>query len=164
MIGSAVFDPTGAYRYLLTRRWLAFAPPVVFVMLNPSTATAEADDPTVRRAIAFAQSWGYGGLDVLNIFAYRSKAPHTLKGVRDPVGPENNRYIQDVTAKPGRIVVAWGEWGRLQHRDTAVLTLLKNRPLHCLGTTHAGHPRHPLYVAADTRPIPFVPTTEGTPP
>jgi hypothetical protein len=161
MIGSAVFDLTGAYRYLLTRRWLPFAPPAVFVMLNPSTAPAETDDPTVRRAIAFAQAWGFGGLDVLNLFAYRSTDPHSLETVSDPVGPENNRYLEEVTAKADRIVVAWGEGGRLHDRETAVLTLLKDRSLHCLGRTHAGHPRHPLYVAADTSPISFVPTTEG---
>ena len=95
MIKSAEIDPTGLYRYSLYRGWETNAPKrIAFVMLNPSRADATNDDPTLCRCISFARSWGYGSLEVVNLFAYRASKPEELKTVTDPVGSENDRYIQ----------------------------------------------------------------------
>ena len=87
----ADFDPTGVYRYSLWREWDARAPAVAFVMLNPSTADAGKDDPTIRRCASFARSWGYGSLEVVNLFAYRASEPKRLRQTPDPIGPANDR-------------------------------------------------------------------------
>jgi hypothetical protein len=161
-IPGATFDPTGAYRYALWRVWDAKRPPLVFVMLNPSTADGWRVDPTIRRCMGFAQSWGYGALTVVNLFAFRATCPRTLRQADDPIGPANDLHLRNAVASAAAVVFAWGNHGCLHERDRAVLTLLlaqKRRAfpaLCCLGTTSAGQPRHPLYVRADTVPQPFV--------
>ena len=150
---AAVFDTSGVFRYRLTRRWLPFAPPAVFICLNPSTATETTNDPTVRRIIGYCQRWGFGGLDLFNIFGLRSTDPKGLRDVADPGGPENDRYIREGTERAALIVVAWGDDGAFQHRGAAVLRLLHDRMLSCLGMTQAGHPKHPLYLPGNAMPI-----------
>lgn len=151
----ALFDASGVYRYRLTRVWTPDAPRVVFVMLNPSTADAVRDDPTIRRCIGLARSWGYGRLEVVNLFAYRSSAPKTLLVARDPIGPENDDYLRQAAAEAALVVAAWGNVGALMERDRVVLDMLAPRSLHCLGLTLRGQPRHPLYVRGDTLPVPW---------
>jgi hypothetical protein len=125
---------------------------VLFVMLNPSIADATTDDPTLRRCLAFARTWGFGYLDVCNLFAHRSAHPDVLKAVADPVGPRNDRVIAEVAARANRIVVAWGARGSLRDRAERVLSaILTQPPLHCFGRTCAGEPRHPLYLPQTTR-------------
>ncbi|BDA75123.1 hypothetical protein CAL7716_092890 [Calothrix sp. PCC 7716] len=97
----------GDYRYLLSRKWDASKPKITFVMLNPSTADANQDDPTLRKCINFAQSLGYGSLKVVNLFAYRATKPCELRKVADPVGPKNNYYIQLATRRASLVIVAW---------------------------------------------------------
>ena len=131
---------------------------VVFIMLNPSTATAEQDDATIRRCIGFARSWpGYGKLTVLNLFAFRATRPKALKLSADPIGKLNNDAIYIHTDQADLIVCAWGVHGALYDRGEQVVKGLQARglELHCLGLTKDGHPRHPLYVAGNTEPIPF---------
>lgn len=154
----ATIDPSNRYRYALQREWDPDAPRVAFVMLNPSTADATQDDPTIRRCIGFARSWGYGALEVVNLFAYRTTDPEALRRVPDPVGPENDRYILRARHRARETLVAWGNRGVLLGRDRAVLRLLLRGKgaVRCLGLTQAGHPRHPLYVRGDTIPVPFV--------
>ncbi len=123
-------------------------------MLNPSTADAERDDPTIRRCAGFARSWGFGGMTVVNLFALRATDPARLRRARDPVGRDNDRHIA-AAASAGLVVVAWGVHGRLGERDRAVLALLSGCRPGCLGTTRGGHPRHPLYLPAATRCRPF---------
>ncbi len=149
----ACFDPTGLYRYSLWREWDATAPRVGFVMLNPSRADAVVNDPTIRRCMGFARSWGYGSLEVMNLFAYRTTDPKSLSLVAEPIGTENDAHLVRLTQRTERIIVAWGNWGRLQGRDRQVLQLLSAASLHCLGTTKLGQPRHPLYLKADVTPI-----------
>lgn len=149
----AIFDPTGTYRYLLKRSW-SCAPQIGFVMLNPNRADATIDDPTIRRCVGFAKSWGYGGLEVVNLFAYRAKTPTLLKQAADPVGPDNDHYLLTLTERVETIVLAWGNWGALRGRDRAVIELLNShQALYCLGTTQTGQPRHPLYLKRETRLI-----------
>lgn len=157
----ATFDPSQTYRYRLWRCWQEHAARVVFVMLNPSTADGTHNDPTIRRCLGFAQSWGFGSLEVVNLFAYRTPDPAVLRQVRDPVGAENDFYLQAAIAQADQVLLAWGNSGSLQGRDRTVLQLLHSRgdrrhpPLHCLGLTRAGQPRHPLYAPGSLQPILF---------
>ena len=156
MIESAVIDSTEKYRYLLTRIWDEDLPLAVFIMLNPSTADAEHDDPTIRRCIGFAKDWGYGGIKVVNVFAYRATNPKELLNVIDPIGPDNYKYIKNAVANAGIVVAAWGATylkNRQAYKDA--INTIRNAgidKIYCLGTTNSGHPRHPLYVRGDTKP------------
>lgn len=155
-MGTAIYSPCRRYRYELTRRW-GSGGPCVFLMLNPSTATEFENDPTVRRAIGFAQAWGFGALTVLNLFALRSTDPAALRKVEDPVGPDNDETIRRVAAGAGALICAWGVHGRLFGRDRAVGELLadveRRPPLECLGSTLGGEPKHPLYLRNDARRV-----------
>ena len=150
--GGAQFSDCGLYRYRLSRTWNSWEPPALFVMLNPSTATADADDPTIKRCTRFAQRWGYGGLTVGNLFGYRATSPALLRTVDDPVGPDNDNALRELQLDAGITVVAWGAQGGLYRRDRAVLDLLDG-PVSCLGLTASNQPRHPLYVPKLTRPV-----------
>lgn len=151
---SAVISPDGVYRYLLTRRW-AVGPLATFVMLNPSTADHETDDPTVRRCMGFARRWGLPGVRVVNLYAYRAASPVQLWTAADPVGPAADRWLQLAAAARGPLVAAWGAAARSDRVD-AVLQLPGMTELVALGVTKDGHPSHPLYLpaAAALRPWP----------
>lgn len=152
----AIFDPTHTYRYSLWREWNANAPKVGFIMLNPSSADAEKNDPTIRRCIGFAQAWGYGYLEVVNLFAYRATHLKDLLQATDPIGNQNDRYLSAAMQTAELLVVAWGNWGRFNRRDQAVLQLIsEHRQVYCLSINQSGQPRHPLYVRSDTLPLPF---------
>lgn len=130
-------------------------------MLNPSTADALLDDPTIRRGIAFAQREGFGGIIVINLCAFRATKPNDMKNAADPVGPLNDgqiRILFELAAASGvPVLAAWGAHGSFRNRDTAVrlMALETGVDLVCLGTTKEGHPRHPLYVASDQPFVPF---------
>ncbi len=149
-----VIDKTGFYRYSLWREWDIDKSKIVFIMLNPSKADASMDDPTLRRCISFAKSWDYGSLIVVNLFAYRSSSPLELRQVDDPVGKQNDRYLKKAIKLADRVVVAWGNNGKLMQRDRLVLELLSklNIQPHCLGITKSGYPHHPLYVLWSKQP------------
>jgi hypothetical protein len=158
----ATFDRTGCYRYSLWREWDAccfadttrVAPKVGFIMLNPSQADDTVDDPTIRRCIGFARAWGYGGMEVVNLFAYRTAHPKNLRQVEDPVGQDNDRYLQSLNQRVDQIVLAWGNWGRLMQRDRAVwLLLAQHSNLYCLGLTKLQQPCHPLYLKKTVAPL-----------
>lgn len=147
---SAVLSPCGTYRYELTRRW-SNRPLVGWVMLNPSTADADVDDPTVRRCIGFAKAWGYGGLVIRNLFALRATDPCELDRHADPVGPDNDTHLSRCKYDD-KTVIAWGARGG--DRGHEVLELLEKqgaRP-HQLAVTDGGQPRHPLYLKAGLVP------------
>ncbi|MGH2490439.1 MAG: DUF1643 domain-containing protein [Candidatus Limnocylindria bacterium] len=123
-------------------------------MLNPSTADDGADDPTIRRCMAFAREWGYGGLEVVNLFALRATDPRRLRRSRDPVGRENDAHIQAAAERAVAMVIAWGAHGPLRDRGSETLEILSPRAqLLALGWTRAGEPRHPLYLRRDVQPI-----------
>lgn len=144
----AVLSPCQRYRYQLTRTWDEKLPAVAFVGLNPSTADANIDDPTVRRCIGFARDWGFGALVLVNLFALRSTEPSKLYSACEPVGPENDRWLQLAGDNAETVVAAWGVHGELHGRCRAVQRLFAN--LKCLGKTRDGHPRHPLYLSKNT--------------
>ncbi|MDD5641915.1 MAG: DUF1643 domain-containing protein [Syntrophales bacterium] len=154
----ARFSPCRTWRYTLHWIWGPDNPLAMFVGLNPSTADEVNDDPTVRRCIRFAKAWGYGGLVMMNAFAFRATDPRVMKAASDPVGPDNDYWLLEMAKiqmqQGAVIVVAWGNHGGYQNRHQTILKLFwfAGVPLHCLGITKTGQPRHPLYVKADTRP------------
>lgn len=165
----------GRYRYRLWREWRGLdsgkrwrwldavdgaAEPLgeplscLFVMLNPSTATADKDDPTIRRCVQFAKREGYDRMDVCNLFAHRATDPREILRMLDkdePYGPRNQATIERAVGDAGVIVCAWGTHGDHLGQDQTVLGWLEgwNVPLKCLGRTSGKHPRHPLYVRGD---------------
>lgn len=145
---SAVFDSARIYRYTLERHW-GDTKPAVFVMLNPSTADAFTEDPTIRRCISFAKREGCGGLIVVNLFALRATDPRALYSHADPVGPLNDGIVYEAHYQGSPVIAAWGTHGALNGRDRAVCSLLEFCDLMALGVTKDGHPRHPLYVPGD---------------
>ncbi len=146
---SAEFSTCGRYRYVLTRIWRERRPIVLFIGLNPSTADAKRDDPTIRRCIGFARRWRCGGVAIVNLFAYRATDPRDLFRVADPVGSYNDAAILAASGRADQIIAAWGRHGRYLGRDAAVLNLLDRAD--CLGRNRDGSPRHPLYLPANSR-------------
>lgn len=144
---SAVSSDCGQYRYMLAR---GTGPRrLIFVMLNPSTADAELDDPTIRRCKAFAAALGYTGIIVLNLYAFRATQPADLWIQSDPIGPRNDAHIEQL-ASGDTVVCAWGVNAKPE-RVAQVAALLREAgaKLTCLGVTKSGAPRHPLYVRVD---------------
>lgn len=148
---SAIISDCLAYRYRLDRVWDDRLQKVAFIMLNPSTADHNEDDPTIRRCIRFAKDWGYGGISVANLFALRATNPISLRMVAAPVGPENDIHIMSVAKECREIVCAWGAHGGLLSRDEAVSRMLTGRNTVSLKLTKDGSPGHPLYIKADAK-------------
>lgn len=180
----ATISKCGKYRYTLWREWrgagldknwqwlggkdpsgerYGFPKNCVFVMLNPSTADGEQDDPTIRRCVGFAKAWGFDRLVVVNLFAFRATEPKTLLALKhddDPVGTENQERIRKIIQDAGLIVCAWGAHGGHMGQDETLLGWLAqdniyDAPIRALGLTKEGHPKHPLYVPAKAALIPF---------
>jgi hypothetical protein len=147
---NAVISACGRYRYVLTRQVGPGQRSATFILLNPSTADASNDDPTIRRCIGFARQWGCGRLVVQNLFAFRATDPADLKRAAEPVGTENRAWFERVLEDrgDGPVVCGWGVHGEHMGQDQIVLgwlEVLGVQPL-ALGVTKDGHPRHPLYV------------------
>jgi hypothetical protein len=160
----AIFDTTATYRYLLWRQWDDRLPAIGFIMLNPSQADATVNDPTIRRCLGFAQRWGYGRLEVVNLFAYRCTRPGALRQVADPIGADNDRHLIALAQRVEHIILAWGNWGSVGDRASDVLSLFDDRSaLFCLAVTQQGQPGHPLYLKNSQMPIPFDLTRRGLP-
>ncbi len=125
-------------------------------MLNPSTADEFTLDPTIRRCVTFARGWGYGAVDVCNLFAMRATSPRILHEADrrgdDPVGPRNDGAIIDAVSCAQRVIVAWGTHGSLGGRAACVTRLVAGAKIYRLGVSADGSPRHPLYLNAGTRP------------
>ncbi len=159
--GTAEYSPCRRYRYTLTRRIdpeLAGddTRTIAFVGLNPSTATATKDDPTVRRCIGYAAREGFGRFVMLNAFGYRATDPADMKACDEPVGRGNDEAIRGVASSADLVVIAWGAHGTHLGRHGALIELLDGvcEP-RCLGVTKAGLPKHPLYLRADAPLVPY---------
>ena len=150
---SAILSDCGAYRYELRRTWDKRRPILLWVGLNPSTADHINDDPTNRRIADFSQRWGYGGYVLANLFAYRSINPKALTEVADPVGPDNDAHLAQLSKAARHTICAWGNHGKRLNRASAVLPLL-DTPM-ALGITKQGQPLHPLYCPANRQPKSF---------
>lgn len=155
--GGAEFSDCGRYRYRLWRHVGRGDDRCAFVMLNPSTADQNTNDPTLLRCIAFAKSWGFGWLEVLNVFAWRSTDPKFLWDVDDPIGPLTDIRIREATQDVSLIVCAWGAHPLAVPRGRVVRELLPDRELHALKLTRDGDPCHPLYQPRNLRPFKFEP-------
>ena len=154
---NAIISVCGQFRYALTRRW-GSGPSALFIMLNPSTAGASVDDPTIRRCIAFAKREGCGGFQVENLYGFRATNPEHMFSQGDAAIGETDRFILLAAANvSGPLICAWGADKRAKQRAQHVTAHLKAcgaTPL-CLGRTKDGSPRHPLYVKGDAPIVPF---------
>lgn len=141
------------FRFALWRIWDASKPYAMFVGLNPSTADEVEGDPTTMRCINYAKSWGYGGLVMANLFAWRATEPKIMLACKDPVGAGNDEWLKKLSKSAGVVVAAWGNGGHYLGRSKQVIELLPD--LYCLKINLSGEPAHPLYLKADLRPIPL---------
>jgi hypothetical protein len=158
---SAILSDCKNYRYSLTRIWDNSKPKVLFIMLNPSTADAEKDDPTIRRCIRFAKDWGYGGLYVVNLFALRATNPKELLAAPFVVGVDNEKWIRKMGSLSDLVICAWGNGSivnKLQKRLDHTWKPLSwiNKPLHYLELSKDGTPKHPLYLSKHLTPRRYV--------
>ena len=167
----ALISECGHYRYSLSR-WVEselqgavdYGPQkgprtCAFIMLNPSLADSQHDDPTIRRCRGFAAREGFERLLVGNLFALRSPSPQALRWAHmpDPIGPDNDEALRQIAKRSATVIAAWGADRMVAGREAAVKRLLhaQGATLMCLGRTKAGHPQHPLYVARDAPLVPF---------
>jgi hypothetical protein len=155
MMKDALITEDTIYRYWLSRIWNEDKPRIIFIMLNPSTADHMIDDPTIKRVIQFSMDWGYGGVYVVNLYAYRSTKPKGLETTSDPVGPENRKHIltliQNKELKVDRVVYAWGNG----EKEPDLLREIVKEPF-CIALSKKGIPRHPLYLKGDLQPTIYV--------
>lgn len=149
----ADISPCGRYRYTLWCAW-GLGAWVNFCCLNPSRADAKVNDPSFTRMVNFAQAWGFDGLIVTNLFAFRATDPRDMKASADPVGPDNNGHLNVAYLNSAMTVAAWGAHGTYLGRDAVVRRMLPR--LHYLRLTKDGHPGHPLYLPASLRPVQWV--------
>ncbi len=154
IVRGATFSPCMRYRYTLTRVWDEDKPRVLFILLNPSVADAEKDDPTNRRGMGFARSWSLGACVFVNLFAFRTPDPKVMRAEAEPVGPDNDLHIVEQAQLADKVVIAWAVGGQHLGRDLAVMRMLRNNGFNDLWRlgkpTRGGHPRYPLYLRADT--------------
>jgi hypothetical protein len=159
MIRSANFSSCRTWRYALWRRWdedgCDYA---MFIGLNPSTADETNDDPTIRRCIGYAKAWGYSGLCMTNLFAYRATNPQDMFDSAQAgipvVGADNDQWLRDCAERAGIVVAAWGAHGTFLGRAAEVIAMLPN--LHYLRLTKGGAPGHPLYLPKTLTPVRMV--------
>jgi hypothetical protein len=125
----------------------------MFICLNPSIADGNTDDPTLRRLMGFAYQWGFGGLYLGNLFAFRSTSPVALHKSINIIGPDNNQHLLTMSLFCSKVVFAWGNHGNLNNRDQQVVEMFGEAA--CIGKTNEGHPKHPLYLKKDSSLVPY---------
>lgn len=154
---TAIISPCGKYRHKLSRHVSDDLPHnnLLFIMLNPSTADASLDDPTIRKCRGFAERFGFSFIDVVNLFDYRATDPRELRKVPVPSSPRNLDVILETASSCEMVICAWGTNGSYKAQNDVVLRMLSGVPLKALGVTKHGHPRHPLYVPYTAVPMPF---------
>ena len=156
-VSEAVYSACDRYRYSLTRIWDRDGRRLLYIMLNPSTATELANDPTIERCERRTRMLGYGGFRVCNLFALRETVPSRLMRAPTPEGPDNREQILAAIDWADEVLCAWGNHGAHRGQGQSVLELLlaSSKPLLALGMTGSGHPRHPLYVPYRSQPRPW---------
>lgn len=148
MIRDALISPCGLYRFRLSRKMGS----VLFVMNNPSTADAEIDDPSVKRCIAFARAWGYPKLTVGNTNPTRSTDPSLATVPPESALMDNDLHLMSQALRADLVIVGWGDAAHPILATRALEILRSLTPVHHLGLTKAGNPRHPLYLKGDLKP------------
>ncbi len=155
---SAIFSRCNRYRYELQRCWskrVSKKATVTFIGLNPSTADATVDDPTIRKCIAYAHGWGYSRMIMVNLFAWKATDPASLHYSADPVGSLNDTYIKRAVNRSSVVIACWGEQGTLHNRAEELRSRYPRR-LRCLKVNRSGEPTHPLYLPAELKPVRLV--------
>ena len=150
---SAHISKCKRYRYALWRQWDDAKPYVLFVGLNPSTADAVEDDPTLRRCMGFSRAWGYGGVCMANLFAFRATEPRVMMAAKNAVGPQNNKWLLKLSAEAALVIAAWGNDGAYLGRSAVVREMIPG--MQCLKLNKSGEPAHPLYQKAGIQPQPM---------
>lgn len=158
---SARFSPCGTYRYSLERVWDKRLPVAAGVLLNPSKAGAEIDDPTTSQWVNRLNRLGYGTWRAANLFAAVGTDPKCLLAMTDPIGPENDAAILDVLEGAAIQIIAWGTGGSFCNRDVEVMRMLEGRELWCLGHNADGSPRFPRAVPINRPLVRFHNATQG---
>jgi len=152
----AVLSNDGKYRYHLWRRWSPNMGTVCWIMLNPSTANHEQDDATIRRCVNFSRRWGYGAMEVVNLFALRATDPTELLRVFRPIGEENDEWVRKIVESATMTMAAWGVHGAYFGRSISMRGLLSHNHVLCLGKCSNGEPKHPVRLSYQTRLEPFI--------
>lgn len=147
---SATLSDCGKYRYSLKREWDKDKPFVLFICLNPSTADDKNDDPTLIRCINYAKRWGYGGVRMANLFAYRATKPQDMLSSKDPTGVDNDKWLRKLSKGAGLVVAAWGNYGKHMGRSDKIRQKFSN--LYYLKLNASGEPSHPLYLKSNLKP------------
>ena len=146
----AIISNCGKYRHWLIRSWDDSKDMCCFIMLNPSTADADNDDPTIRRCISFSKKWGFGGFCVVNLFDLRTPKPSVLFESENPCSDRADYFIEQALNEFSQIIPAWGNHGIYQERSQEVNWMIGHsflaEPARCLGFNKSGEPKHPLYV------------------
>jgi hypothetical protein len=151
MYKHAILSKDNKYRYQLSRIWDEEKPKVLFIMLNPSIADTDIDDPTIRKVITFAKSWDYGGIFVGNLYAFRSTDPKVLRYINNPIGEDNIQHIQHLIGLTERVIYAWGN----HQKEPSWLCDLVDIP-YCIDVSKNGIPKHPLYLKSELQPKLFI--------
>lgn len=148
----AVLSECGRYRYLLRRTWDHGKPRALFIMLNPSTADAEIDDPTIRSCMRLSRGLGYGSFEVVNVFALRATDPDELLTAVDPCGPKNEWHVEAAIGRCDIPIYAWGAWPPAEAASVYIRNAVRSRrpAAFCFGRTKSGAPKHPLYIKSGT--------------
>ncbi len=148
----AVISDCGRYRYLLRRTWDPAKPRALVIMLNPSTADAEIDDPTIRSLIRLLRGHGYGSFEVVNVFGLRATDPTELSKAGDPVGPRNQAIVEGALGRCDVAICAWGAHPMAREASIEIRNAIRSwRPaIYCFGKTKDGAPKHPLYIKSGT--------------
>jgi hypothetical protein len=159
----ARFDKTRTYRYYLWRVFDPKLPRVCFIGLNPSKADEMNDDPTIRKCLGFAQRWGYGGIDMVNLFALVSTKPEGLLQVKDPIGPGNHQALTFAFEQASLVVPCWGDYpvkfrALIRNGKDRTPGLPSQVQTKVLGFTQSGAPKHPARIAYDTPLVPVTPS------
>ena len=153
MTKDAIISKDKKYRYVLLRKWDDSKKMVMIIGLNPSIADDVNDDPTLTRCISFAKLWGYGGIYMLNLFAFRTANPKLMQNTKEPIGLENDKYLIEYSFKCDKVVCAWGNGGTYKNRSNEIKSKLSN--LYYIALNKSGEPSHPLYIKSDLTPIKF---------
>lgn len=148
----AEFSECRRYRYVLWRIWDESLPMVMFIGLNPSTANESSDDPTIRRVKRFTSDWGFGGVYMMNLFAWVTAYPEELKKCDNPLG-DNDKWLKEIAQKCKKIIFAWGSFAEAHERSKQIVEMFTEG--QALMINNNGSPKHPLYVKADTIPVKY---------
>ena len=149
----AILSKDRKYRYVLSRIWDETKPTVMIIGLNPSTADETENDPTIIRCIDFAKFWGYGGVYMLNLFGFRATKPKDMFNADEPIGQDNDKYIEEYSKICDKVICAWGNDGNHKNRSKEILSKIENT--YYLKLNQTGEPAHPLYLKGDLIPIKF---------